>query len=61
MLDNDEPGEVGMKQSLPMLARFAPVKLMWSRDMHNGQFKNKQPETIVKDEIALLMNRHIFL
>ena len=50
MLDNDEPGEMGMKQSLPMLARFAPVQLVWSRDMHQGRFKDRQPESLGQDE-----------
>lgn len=54
MLDNDEPGEMGMKQSLPILARYAPVKLMWSRDMHQGQFKDRQPEGISNDDWAFL-------
>ncbi|HQR05662.1 MAG TPA: hypothetical protein PLN21_02515 [Gemmatales bacterium] len=53
MLDTDEPGESGMKQSLPKLARYAPVKLVWSRDMYQGQFKGRQPEDIIKDEIDL--------
>ncbi len=38
MLDNDEPGEIGMKQSLPLMARFAPVQLLWSRDMQANTF-----------------------
>ncbi len=55
MLDTDEPGEQGMRQSLPTLASYAPVRLMWTRDMHNGQFKDRQPEGIRRDEFEKLM------
>lgn len=50
MLDNDEAGRIGMNQSLPMLARYAPVKLMWSRETHHGRFNERQPETLTYEE-----------
>lgn len=50
MLDNDEAGDAGMKQALPMLARFAPVRLLWSRDMHESRFKERQPESLTLEE-----------
>lgn len=50
MLDNDEPGEIGMKQALPMLAKFAPVRLIWSQDMYHGKFNDRQPESLKLEE-----------
>lgn len=56
MLDTDEPGEIGMRQSLPVLARFTPVKLLWSRDTHQGQFKEKQPEGLAATELRAILD-----
>jgi hypothetical protein len=57
MFDNDEPGEMGMKQSLPMLTRYAPVKLVWSRDMHHGQFKDMQPEMLGREDLIEIVSQ----
>jgi 5S rRNA maturation endonuclease (ribonuclease M5) len=54
MLDNDEAGDTGMKQALPMLARCAPVQLVWSRDMHEGRFKDRQPEILTLEEWSMV-------
>ncbi len=50
MLDCDPEGDNGVQQVLPMLAEFLPVRLAWSGRMHDGRFKNRQPETILGEE-----------
>lgn len=40
-----------------MLARYAPVRLLWSRDMHDGRFKHRQPEQMTLDELRSVIGQ----
>lgn len=51
-LDCDGEGEKGMKQALGYLAQLAPVRLAWTSQMHGGQFKGRQPESLSESEWA---------
>lgn len=54
MLDNDEPGDNGMRRSLPLLAQEAPVRLLWNREGGQRQFLDRQPESITQEEWQLI-------
>lgn len=55
MLDNDQAGEQGVGQALPLLAAKVPVQLPWSRTNHDGKFADRQPESLEPDEWALIL------
>lgn len=50
MLDCDSEGENGMKQALPALAKHCRVRLGWSREMYDGRFSGRQPESLTPDD-----------
>lgn len=47
LFDCDEQGDNGAKQALYQLAQRCKVKLGWSSTMFRGQFKGRQPESLV--------------
>ncbi len=51
MLDCDVEGEKGAKQALWELAECgARVQLVWSRSMHGGAYRDRQPESLSPEE-----------
>ena len=51
LLDCDDPGESGAKESLWILAeRGLQVQLAGSKAMHGGQFSGRQPESLTREE-----------
>lgn len=50
MLDCDEEGINGSRQSLPLLAERVPVRLAWSNRTADGKFKGRQPESLSVEE-----------
>ncbi len=56
LFDCDEEGERGAQQALAFLAEFAPVRLGWSRAMHAGRFRERQPESLTLPEVRSLAN-----
>ena len=51
LFDADDAGDSGAKESLWKLAeRGLDVRLGWSRAMHGGKFKDRQPENLTADE-----------
>ena len=51
LLDCDDPGDEGAKESLWLLAqRNVKVRLAWTRAMHGGAFDGRQPETLTGNE-----------
>ena len=49
--DADGPGDDGAKEALWLLAeRGLDVRLVWSREMHGGQFADRQPEEVTREE-----------
>lgn len=57
LLDCDEEGERGSQQALALLAEYAPVRLGWSRSMHAGRYKERQPESLAGDDWRELLSR----
>ncbi|MBT4867430.1 MAG: hypothetical protein HON53_20185 [Planctomycetaceae bacterium] len=57
MFDNDVEGENGARQSIPLLAQYGPVQFAWSALMYDGQFKNRQPESLSKEEWQIIHDR----
>jgi hypothetical protein len=55
--DCDEEGEHGAQQALLVLAEYAPVRLGWSRSMHRGRYKDRQPESLSGDDWHELLSR----
>jgi 5S rRNA maturation endonuclease (ribonuclease M5) len=55
LLDCDDPGEAGAKESLWMLAQAGcRVQLGWSRAMHGRRFATRQPESLSQAEWAAI-------
>ncbi|MCA9123966.1 MAG: toprim domain-containing protein [Planctomycetaceae bacterium] len=50
MLDCDEEGRTGGLQALGALAQHCRVRLAWSPEMYEGQFRGRQPESLSSDE-----------
>lgn len=52
MLDNDEPGTDGAKETLWKLHQHADIqpRLAWSREMFGGAFDGRQPESVSPEE-----------
>jgi len=51
LFDADEAGDAGAKEALWLLAqRGLDVRLGWSRSMHGGAFRDKQPEQLTRAE-----------
>lgn len=54
LLDCDPEGENGAKQALWKLAQHCDVRLGWSSEMFNGQFRGRQPESLSADEATVI-------
>jgi hypothetical protein len=50
MLDCDAEGENGAKQAVWELSQQAGVRVVWSRSMYGGKFKDRQPESLTQEE-----------
>ena len=50
MLDCDPEGENGSRQALVEIAQGCAVRLAWSSAMHGGAFKDRQPESLRREE-----------
>lgn len=55
MLDNDQAGEKGVEQALPLVASRVPARLAWSGTMFGRRFKGRQPESLSHEEIAAVL------
>ena len=44
----------GAQQALAMLAKHGPVGLAWSRQIHDGRFARRQPESLNAEEWEFL-------
>lgn len=54
MFDCESTGDEGAKEALWLLAQNAPdleVCLAWSQNMHAGQFRDRQPESLTENEL----------
>ncbi|QDT43468.1 hypothetical protein Pan241w_35690 [Gimesia alba] len=56
MFDNDMEGENGARVSIPLLAEFGPVQYIWTSAICDGNYKNRQPESVLLDEWPLIIN-----
>ncbi|WP_145447993.1 toprim domain-containing protein [Gimesia panareensis] len=56
MFDNDTEGENGARASIPLLAEFGPVQYTWSPLMFDGEFKNRQPESMTFSDLKTILN-----
>ena len=57
MFDCDDPGTAGAKEALWFFAeRQIDVRLVWSPTMHGGEYIGKQPESLDRAEVALLLD-----
>ena len=51
LFDADDAGDAGAKETLWLLAqRGLDVRLGWSKAMHGGKFKDRQPEDLTPEE-----------
>ena len=50
MFDLDKEGENGAKQTVLELAKRCRVRLAWSIDLVDGQFKGRQPESVTAED-----------
>ena len=51
LFDADDVGDTGVKEALWLFAqRGSDVRLVWSRQMHGGQFAEQQAEQITRDQ-----------
>tara|TARA_R110002049_G_scaffold167265_3_gene333451 strand:- start:3142 stop:4347 length:1206 start_codon:yes stop_codon:yes gene_type:complete len=50
MYDLDREGENGAKQTVLELVKRCCVRLTWSSDLAEGQFKDRQPESLTKED-----------
>ena len=58
MFDCEATGVDGAKEALWFFAeRQLDVRLVWSPAMHNGVFNGKQPESLSREELAMLLGR----
>lgn len=57
MFDNDPEGENGARTSIPLLAEYGSVQYVWSSSMFEGQFKNRQPESLSREEWQIILER----
>lgn len=55
MFDLDQAGQNGAKQTVLELAKRCRVRLAWSNDLADGQFKGRQPESITDAEWKRLL------
>ena len=56
MFDCEDTGSEGAKDALWFFAeRQLNVRLVWSPGMHGKQFSGKQPETIVRADLEMLI------
>jgi 5S rRNA maturation endonuclease (ribonuclease M5) len=57
LFDADEAGESGAKEALWIFARCGlDVRLGWSRAMHGGKFKERQPEVLISADWQFLLD-----
>ena len=54
LLDCDGPGETGARDALWLLAQYCDVRLGWSSTQFDGQFHDRQPESLTKNEWELI-------
>lgn len=59
MLDNDEQGTEGAKETLWKLHQHEGIqpRLAWSREMFGGEFDGRQPESITEEEWEAIATR----
>lgn len=57
LFDNDVEGENGARTSIPLLAEYGPVQFAWSPSMFGRQFKNRQPESLSREEWQMIRDR----
>lgn len=59
MFDNDERGSDGAKDALWKLHQCEGIqpRLAWSREMFDGAFDNRQPESLNSEEWTMIRNR----
>lgn len=57
LFDNDVQGENGARQSISLLAEHGPVLFVWIRSMFKKQFKNRQPESLSREEWEVIHDR----
>jgi 5S rRNA maturation endonuclease (ribonuclease M5) len=50
MFDLDKEGVIGAKQAVLELAKRCKVKLAWSNELADGKFKDRQPESVTREE-----------
>ncbi|QDT41756.1 DNA primase [Gimesia alba] len=50
MLDLDREGENGSKQTILELAKRCCVRLAWTTNLLDGQFRNRQPESVTAED-----------
>jgi 5S rRNA maturation endonuclease (ribonuclease M5) len=55
LFDADDAGDGGAKEALWLLAqRGLQVRLVWTQAMHDGAFRNRQPESLDRNEVTVL-------
>lgn len=55
MFDLDHAGENGAKQTVLELAKRCRVRLAWSNDLADGQFRNRQPESVTAEDWDIML------
>jgi 5S rRNA maturation endonuclease (ribonuclease M5) len=54
MFDLDKEGITGAKQAVLELAKRCKVRLTWSPEIADGQFKGRQPESVTTDDTEIV-------
>ena len=60
IFDADEAGDEGAKETAgQLLQRNLDVRLAWTQSMHNGAFRDRQPESLTREEWEKLIQQSI--